>query len=81
MDERKSRHLEDRKRGVDRHHRDVVPSVGVRAGAGAKDDSLEVLELPHFDTCVGCFASFRYGRVVDSCECIRYLRKKLDGKT
>ncbi len=64
-----------RKRNQNRARReghDVLPSMGVRAGAGVKVED-EVFELPFFDECTQCFVHFRSGEQVDACMCLSHV--------
>ncbi len=52
----------------------VVPSMGVRAGAGRETvDEEGIFDLPLFEHNGYCFVSFKSGKQVDCCECLEYV--------
>ncbi len=50
----------------------MLPSMGGRAGAGAKEDPEGSFTLPFFPHEGRCFVHFRSGKQVDACECLEY---------
>ncbi len=61
------------KNRVDRDTTSVVPSMGVRAGAGRENHDTPygvTFVLPFYDDCELCFAAFQKGELVHGCRCV-----------
>lgn len=61
---------------VDKTGRNVYHRAGRRK---VEVEETTMLSLPHFEGCPECFARLHNGTLVDSCDCIAYLVKELDG--